>query len=470
MLVAFLVVLWIAVLVAWASVGRSLGAARSQKAPRSSGRTIAVLLLAAAGVTTAGPAWGQGREVDALPEVRRVTLEQALALFAENNLGLRLARAEAAEAAGLAVQTRAYPNPVIGTSFDPLFGAERTGGFTYEAAIALSQQIEWGNLHRARVQAAEGLLAAAHARARADSLRLAYEVVRTYVEATAAEERTERLGEVTDVVRTATAAAEERYGEGDLAGFDLRRLRVEQARYETALELGALDGAAARRRLALLILPDEALEGGIEVAPASGLDVLPPSVPLSDVFAAAERNRPEVDAARAEVDAARAALEAARLKRRPSPTVSAGAQRQQGGLYGPTLGISLPLPVFDRNAGQIAAEQARLGQAETRLALAEREVAADVRRAFETYASLGRRVALVRSGLLAGTEGLLATARVAYGEGALSLIELLDAANAYREARVVSTELLADYTVAYYDLLRSAGGALTPLPSTTLTP
>lgn len=145
-------------------------------------------------------------------------------------------------------------------------------------------------------------------------------------------------------------------------------------------------------------------------------------------------------------------------------------QRQQGGLYGPTIGLSLPLPVFDRNTGRIAAELARLAQAETRLALAERQVKADVRRAYETYASLARRVALVRGELLVGTEDLLATARVAYGEGALSLVELLDAADAYREARVVSTELLADYTAAYYDLLRSAGGTLTTTPSPTTTP
>ena len=334
----------------------------------------------------------------------------------------------------------------------------------------LSQRIEWGDLRGARVDAAEGLLTAARARARADSLRLAFDVVRAYLEAAAAAERTDRLGDVTEVVRTATTAAAARYDEGDLAGFDLRRLRVEQARYETALEIAALDAAAARRRLALLILPDEAIEGGIEVAPAAGLDELPPEVLLADALAAAELNRPEVDAARAEVAAARAALEAARAARRPSPTVSAGVQRQQGGLYGPTIGLSLPLPIFDRNTGEIAAEQARLTQAETRLALAERQVEADVRRAYETYASLARRVALVRGELLVGTEGLLATARVAYGEGALSLVELLDAADAYREARVVSTDLAADYTAAYYDLLRSAGGTLRTPPSTTNTP
>ena len=165
------------------------------------------------------------------------------------------------------------------------------------------------------------------------------------------------------------------------------------------------------------------------------------------------------------MEAAQAALELVRVERRPSPTITAGVQRQQGGLFGPTFGVSLPLPVFDRNEGRILAEEAALGEAETRLALTKRQVEADVRRAYEAYASLGRRVALVRGDLLTGTDDLLATARVAYGEGALSLVELLDAADAYREARVVSSELLADYTAAYYDLLYAAGGTLTPSPT-----
>jgi cobalt-zinc-cadmium efflux system outer membrane protein len=471
MLAVVLIVLWLAAFAAWAAVGRSLDGQRPEPARRDAPlprRALALALLVAAGTTTAGPAWGQnGGTPTPSPDARRVTLDEALALFAEHNLGLRLARAEAAEAAGLAVQARAYPNPVAGASFDPLFGdAVADDGFQFETAASISQRIEWGDVRRARTEAAEGLVVAARARGRADSLRLAFEVVQAYVEAATAEERTEQLGAVAMVVRTATTAAENRYDEGDLAGFDLRRLRVEQARYETALELAALDASAARRRLALLILPEDALQGGADVRPVATLDALPPEVLLADALGAAELNRPEVDAARAEVASARAALEAARLERRPSPTVSAGVQRQQGGLYGPTVGLSLPIPVFDRNTGQIAAEQARLAQAETRLALAERRVEADVRGAYETYASLARRVALVRGELLTGTEDLLATARVAYGEGALSLVELLDAADAYREARVVSTGLLADYTAAYYDLLRSAGGTLVS-PTTT---
>ena len=48
--------------------------------------------------------------------------------------------------------------------------------------------------------------------------------------------------------------------------------------------------------------------------------------------------------------------------------------------------------------------------------------------------------------------------------------EIIASADAYREARVVSADLLADYTAAYYDLLRAAGGARTLPPSTSTPP
>lgn len=463
MFVAFLLVHWLALLAVWATVGRSLGRTTSgSDGRRSTARRGLALVLLAAGTTTAGPAWGQA--VHPTPDLQRVTLDEALALFAQHNLGLRLARAEAAEAEGLAVQARAYPNPVVGGSFDPLFGSGDGDGLQYETTAAISQRIEWGNVRRARAAASDGRARAARAHVRADSLDLAAEVVRAYVEAATADERRSRLDEVTEVVRTATRSASLRHEEGDLSGFDLRRLRVEQARYETALELAALDVNSARRRLAFLILPQDALQTGAEVAPATGLDTLPPEVRLADALATAAQQRPEVDAARAELDAARSALEWASAARRPSPTVSAGVQRQLGGLIGPTFGVSFPLRVFDRNEGRILAEEAAVAQAETRLLLAERQVGADVHRTFEVYASLGRRVTLVRDNLLVGTDDLLAAARVAYGEGELSLVELLDAADAYREARIVSTDLAADYTAAYYDLLRATGGALLASP------
>ena len=89
---------------------------------------------------------------------RRVTLEQALALFARNNVDLRVARADAAEAASLARQAAAYPNPELAATHEPLSGDGRTYSESY---LNLSQRVQWPGTRSARQSAAERLATAA---------------------------------------------------------------------------------------------------------------------------------------------------------------------------------------------------------------------------------------------------------------------------------------------------------------------
>jgi cobalt-zinc-cadmium efflux system outer membrane protein len=467
-----LVLVWLALLGAWAAVGRSLG-------PRPAAGARRVLPLVVATVASAATA----QPVDSLAVdsvavelavpppvpvdpagVRRVTLAEALALAAETSPALALARADVAEAEGRALQTTLRPNPTVSGELIPL--APLGGGpFDVEATVGASLYLERPSLREARLDAATGATRAAEARVEAEALRLRADVARAYVEAAVAEARTATLAEVAAVVREAVRSAEFRYAEGELSGFSLRRLRVEQARYETALAEAALDGALARRQLSALALSPEALADGAVLAPAETLTGPAPSVLVTDALAAAAR--PEVLAARAELEAALAGVEAVRLGARPAPTVSAGLTRQPGGGVGPAVGVSLPLALYDRREGDVQAALARVEGARARLALAERAVQADVRRAFEAFDARRQRAALLRGGLLDGADDLLRIARVAYGLDEISLVELLDATDAYREARVAVAAAEAAAALAYLDLRRAAGGAL---PALTLTP
>ena len=388
--------------------------------------------------------------------VRPVTLQETLDLFAQHNLALRVAQAEAQAQAGLAHQAAAYPNPVLTVTHEPLFNDGDTYSETY---LNLSQRIEWPGMRRARIDAAQRLTAAARARARADSLRLAFEVIRTYIDAASEDEQWAVLHEVTAVIRRAAASWTSQHAEGEVSGYDLRRIRVEQARYENALALADLDRRAAQRRLALLVLPEDHTAA---LAPADQLDGTPEGLILDDLIARARSARPEVVAARAEAQASQAALVHAQRQRRPEPTLTAGFKRQSDGFHGAYLGAMLGLPLFNRNAGQIEAETARLRAAETREILARRQVENEVRQAYATYASLRDRRALIQTELLAETNDLLQIALTSYDEGEMTLIELLDAAAAFRDARLTSLDLQAAFWKSYYTVLRAAGGPLPP--------
>ena len=394
-------------------------------------------------------------------DVRRVTLEEALSLFAQNNLELHLARSRTDEMAALARQATAYPNPSAAVTHEPLWQDGETHSETY---FNLSQRIEWPGLRGARVEAAERLTEAARADLQADSLRLAYEVAKTYAEASAAEERAAVLESVTGLFRRADRSSQAMLVEGEASGFSLRRLRVERARYENRLALADLDVQNARRRLSLLVLPERET---MQVAPAQDVRDVPTRLALEAVLERARARRAELRSARAEAASTQATLQLARQERLPEPTVTAGYKRQSDGFGGLFLGLTAPLPVFNRNRGTLAARQARLYAAETRLLLTERQVERDVRRAYDVYASLAERYELITGELLGEADALLNAARVGYAEGEMSLVELLDAAEAYWDARTSTIELQTDFQVAYYDLLRASGGAFSEWTFTT---
>ncbi len=309
------------------------------------------------------------------------------------------------------------------------------------------------------MDAAQRLSAAARARVEADSLRLAFEVIRTYIEAVSEEERQAVLREVTDVIRQAETSWTTQHAEGEVSGYDLRRMRVERARYENVLALAELDNQAARRRLALLIFP----EGDVkEVAPADRLRGTPAVLTLENLLPRARANRPEVAAALAETQASQAAMDRAHRERRPAPTLMAGFKRQSDGFQGVFLGATVGLPLFNRNLGLIQAETARLRAAEMRQILAMRQVENEVRQTYASYASLRTRATLIQEDLLAETGDLLQIALTSYGEGEMTLVELLDAASAHRDAQLTSIDLRAALWTSYYDLLRAAGGPLPP--------
>ena len=392
---------------------------------------------------------------------RRVSIDEAIRLFAANNLDLRLARLELTESRGLARQAGAFPNPTANVTHEPLSG----GAAKYsESYFSLSQRLELPGRRSARTEGASSGVRAAQARLLADSTRLAFEVKRTYVEAVLAQELLGVTERVAGVFRLAARSGTVREAEGDIARYDLQRILVERARYENLLADAEIRASSARRSLALLLLPESDVA---EVSPM-GLAGSPPPVPLLDPVAGElTSRRQEIAAAQAEVEAAAAYVRLARAERLPDITATGGYKRQSDGLSGAFLGFSIPLPVFDRNAGALASAEARVGAFETRLGLTRRQVDNDLRRAIQTYESVKRRADLRGYDVLDASADLLQIAQVAYDLGEMGLLEILDAAEALRGARNASAQLKADLWTAYYDLERAIGGFDTASPPAT---
>jgi outer membrane protein, heavy metal efflux system len=392
--------------------------------------------------------------------VRRISLGEALQRLDSHNLELRLAREEATAADARIAAAGVLPNPALSTTREQLSGDP---GVYHETILQVGQTLPLGGQRGLRREAARQMAEAATARRESTRLRLAFEVHRAYLRAAAAEADLAALTETTDVFRRVEESGRSRLAEGDISRFDQSRLQIERARYETLLARARLALMDASRELTLLVAPDSV------GAPA----LILPSERLGDLVAAAgaadaqtalltAAGRADVRAAEAEVEAAEAVLTLQRRLRIPDVTLSGGYKHQADGYGGAVVGVSVPLPLWDRNRGGIAEAEANLAAARTRRELAFRNAESEIRRAWETRRSLEERMRLIGETLLPDSAGLLETARLAYAEGEMSLVELLDAADAYRGARESVTALVAEYLNAASELERATGRLLEP--------
>ena len=388
----------------------------SSKAVRPGRGRVPWALLACTAALAAG-AGAAAEPAPPFPELLRQALAGAPAVV-ESAAGVR-------EAEGLARQAAARPNPTAGLEVEN-FGAR--GLDLTETTLSASQTLEIGGKRRARIAVGQAEVETAEARLGLARSQLAYDLALAYAEAEAAARRASLAREGLDQAREDARIAEALVEAGREA-----EVRALQARSAVAAAKAGLDAAEAERDAALAKLT--ALAGAAQ--PYTGVG--------AGLLAYADRPAPVAEADPRQSPAYLAALQARRAAERrvdvekrqavPDPTLSFGVRRL-GESRGTALvaGVSIPIPVFDRNQGAVAAARAALRGAEARLDAARLDAEAEIRTAAARIDAAGSRLAAATEAERTAQEAYR-LARLGYEGGKLPLIELIGARRALTEAR-----------------------------------
>ena len=397
--------------------------------------SLRAALLAGALIASSGAAYAEP-----------VSLAQALTQGAEQSPRIAEAKAKAAAAEARARQAGASPNPELSVEVENFAGTGVFQGLrSTETTLAISQRIELGGKRSARVSVAKAERDFAFLSYKAAIADLERDIRIAHADLRAAADRAvlarDNVGGSQELARTAGILVD--------AGRDppLRQLRAEatlaEAKAEQARTYSEL--LSARRLLADLIGssdPDlSASEADAETTPAN----LPPdTVTLDEQLKVAER------------DVAQARIKVAKADAVPDITASGGLRRFAGGKETALVAqVSIPIPIRDRNLGNIQAAQSDSIAAESALARARRE---ESRTRYDTRLLLG--AAEVRYEALAGSgisqaEEALRLARIGYNAGKFSLLELLDAQTALTSAKLNLIEARLDRARALAALIRA---------------
>ena len=392
-------------------------------------------------------------EERAVPLDLRNALSRALA--SSPTLAIFPWRERAADANILQAGLR--PNPELAAEIENFAG---TGAYSGTSAmnltLALSQVIELGDKRDYRLRAAEwsrGVTGVDYELARLDVLA---ETARRFVDVARYQALLDLARRASTVAAAAEEVAEERVARGRSRTAELSQARIERARIEIDEEHAEHELASARIRLAASWGETQALFGDV----LADLDALPDAPPLEE-FLDRVNEAPGVQRYLAveRVAAAREAL--ARARARQDLRVGVGVRHfEQTSDQALVLQFSMPLPVTDRNQGQIAAASAdqRMMQAERHRARIETHAVL-----FGLYQELTHartEAAALEAEVLPEAQTMMEQVDQGYREGRFSYLELSAARRQLLEVERATIEAFAKGHALLIELERLTGQPL----------
>ncbi|MBL6752615.1 MAG: TolC family protein [Nevskia sp.] len=387
--------------------------------------------------------WGpQAQAVDGL------SLSEALARALRDSPELRIYPYERRAAEADKLQAGLRPNPELGVELQNFAGTGAVRGVkSLETTLTLSQLIELGGKRERRVEAAEAALGSAGADYDVARLDVLSETARRYVDVAEAQAQLEATQRSIDLAKQAGEAVERRIRAG--AASTAERNRANIARLRAQLDAQRAQGELDARRVALGAMWGQ---GAPDFNMVSGdLYAIPP---LADFATFADRiqTSPDIGRFASERRLREAEVKLAQAEAVPDLTVGAGVRRLNSGAevggtgadYGLVASLNLPLPLFNRNQGKIAAAQERIGQSD-----AERDAALLRTRAvlyglYQAAAQARRQSEALRGEAMTQAEQALTLTQRGFLNGRFSFLELADAQRQVLELRSQAITASAD--------------------------
>ncbi|ULX52408.1 cobalt-zinc-cadmium resistance protein [Cupriavidus taiwanensis] len=362
-----------------------------------------------------------------------LTLDAALALAEAGSFTLSAAGKELDATEGDLIQSRVIPNPELAVSMEDTRKASRS------TTGQVNLPIELGGKRAARIGLAERGRELAQAELGSTRAELRATVIARFFGVLVAQERVRLAEGSVGIASQAADAAGRRVAAGKVAPLEATRARVEQANAE--LELAEATGALQSARQALAALWGDSVP---RFDQAQGdLDALP-SRPAPAALQAALEDSPLLEASRLAAERSRAEVAVQRSRQYPDVTVSLGAKRDnEANRNMAVLGVAIPLPLFDRNQGNLYAALRRADGAQDAHAATRVRLQGELQHA-STQLSVSRAAAqTLRASVLPAAEQAYAAASRGFEAGKFNFLDVLDAQRTLFQARIRYLDVLA---------------------------
>ncbi|KAA3616768.1 MAG: TolC family protein [Calditrichaeota bacterium] len=388
-----------------------------------------------------------------------LTLEKAIQLALMQNPRLAVYSLEIRARDADALQASLFPNPEIEIETENFAGSGVYRGIdATETTISLGQLLELSGKREKRTKVAvfESDLAAWDYEAL--KLQVYTSVVRNYIQVLALQEKIELDKELLNISEKLVESVKKRVQSGGLSPAETARANVVVSNAEITLQ------RTERQLLATRSLLASTWNGKGLFATIQGSLEANRKIPEKDIIKQKLDQAPELARWSVEMERRRSSLELAEAMAVPDPTISLAYRRiNESKDNALVAGLSIPLPFFDRNQGNVQKKQIRVKQGVWEKKTVRNNLNTRLESLYPNAEALAAEISALRQTAIPQAEKAFVIISESYQRGKFQLIDVLDAQRTLFEARRRLVDSLLDFKMTITELERLIGRDLQSL-------
>jgi cobalt-zinc-cadmium efflux system outer membrane protein len=378
-----------------------------------------------------------------------LTFEEAVFKTLSDSPRLRIAESEVNEAVGAQVQSGLYPNPVAGYSVENVFGNKNWVGWkSAESRYEIGQLMELGGKRGYRMETARFQYYAAQAGYEARQLAVLNRLLKLFIVVVAAQENldvtSDQMKIADEVYKTVVAKVEA----GKVSLIQQNKAEIALSTAQINLEKAQAEFQTSKEKLAV-IWGDMCVDFDRVSFPFYDIDSPTPI----ESYLCSLRDNPELLKSQMDYMAAHQNLHLEKSQAVPDVTVILGYKTiQDTGNKGMILGASIPIPIVNRNQGNIETARAQMVKAQDQYVELELALENKITISYKELVRAYNEAEKIRTTVLKAAVQSFNLAKEGYDEGKFEYLDMLDSQKTLFEVRERYIQALLNYHQSRADI------------------
>ena len=393
------------------------------------------------------------------PPSARIALDDAIRLALLHNHAMQAMRSTILQSQAEETTANLRPNPTLGldAQFLPIFQPNQFSSDYMDQQAQFDAGVgylfERGKKRQHRLKAAQDLTTVTRSQVSDSERQLIFNVGQQFIDVLLAESTLDFAQQDLDSFQKTVDISNERLRAGDMSEGDFLKIKLQLLQFQTdvsAAKLAKLQSLAALRQLlGFESVPDDYdVQGTLDYQPVHG--------DLIALKTLAAINRPDLRAAQQAVTAAESQLALQQANGKMDITGTFNYTHTAGVNTG-AFYYNMPLPIFNRNQGEIARARFAITQAQEQASETTQQVSTDVVTAYGNLHSNDEIIQLYQGGYVDQAKQSRDISEYAYRKGAASLLDYLDSERTYRANQLAYRQALANYMLALEQMRQAVG-------------